>query len=93
MVLEVCKQIPCIVFINRTVFSTILIGACIVLVVYYDTSAVSGSLPHSLRSGAKLAVPENGACIVLVHFDTGAEGDYLAHVTFFARAKRVRKVT
>ena len=30
---------------------------------------------------------------VIVHFDTGAEGDYLAHVTFFARAKRVRKVT
>ena len=31
---------------------------------------------------------------LLVHFDTGAEGDYLAHVTFFARAKRVvRKVT
>ena len=29
----------------------------------------------------------------IVHFDTGAEGDYLAHVTFFARAKRVRKVT
>ena len=28
----------------------------------------------------------------IVHFDTGAEGDYLAHVTFFARAKRVRKV-
>ena len=31
--------------------------------------------------------------IEIVHFDTGAEGDYLAHVTFFARAKRVRKVT
>ena len=30
---------------------------------------------------------------IIVHFDTGAEGDYLAHVTFFARAKRVRKVT
>ena len=29
--------------------------------------------------------------MVIVHFDTGAEGDYLAHVTFFARAKRVRK--
>ena len=29
----------------------------------------------------------------IVHFDTGAEGDYLAHVTFSARAKRVRKVT
>ena len=29
----------------------------------------------------------------IVHFDTGAEGDYLAHVTFLARAKRVRKVT
>ena len=27
---------------------------------------------------------------IIVHFDTGAEGDYLAHVTFFARAKRVR---
>ena len=26
----------------------------------------------------------------LVHFDTGAEGDYLAHVTFFARAKRAK---
>ena len=26
----------------------------------------------------------------LVHFDTGAEGDDLAHVTFFARAKRVK---
>ena len=25
----------------------------------------------------------------IVHFDTGAEDDYLAHVTFFARAKRV----
>ena len=22
---------------------------------------------------------------MIVHFDTGAEGDYLAHVTFFAR--------
>ena len=31
--------------------------------------------------------------IHIVHYDTGAEGDYLAHVTFFARAKRVRKVT
>ena len=31
--------------------------------------------------------------VIIVHFDTGAEGDYLAHVTFFARAKRVRKVT
>ena len=30
---------------------------------------------------------------IIVHFDTGAEGDYLAHVTFIARAKRVRKVT
>ena len=30
----------------------------------------------------------------IVHFDTGAKGaDYIAHVTFFARAKRVRKVT
>ena len=29
----------------------------------------------------------------IVHFDTDAEGDYLAHVTFFARAKRVKKVT
>ena len=29
----------------------------------------------------------------IVHFDTGAESDYLAHVTFFARANRVRKVT
>ena len=29
----------------------------------------------------------------IVHFDTGAEGGYLAHVAFFARAKRVRKVT
>ena len=26
---------------------------------------------------------------IIVHFDTGAEGDYLPHVTFFARAKRV----
>ena len=25
----------------------------------------------------------------IVHFDADAEGDYLAHVTFFARAKRV----
>ena len=31
--------------------------------------------------------------MIIVHFDTGAEGDYFAHVTFFARAKRVRKVT
>ena len=29
----------------------------------------------------------------IVHFDTDAEGDYLAHVTFFAQAKRVREVT
>ena len=34
-----------------------------------------------------------GVSVVIVDFDTGAEGDYLAHVTFFARAKRVRKVT
>ena len=32
-------------------------------------------------------------CIELEHFDTGAEADYVAHVTFFARTKRVRKVT
>ena len=31
-------------------------------------------------------------CCIIVHFDTGAEGDYLAHVTVFARAKRVRKL-
>ena len=29
---------------------------------------------------------------VIVHYDTGVEGDYLPHETFFARAKRVRKV-
>ena len=28
----------------------------------------------------------------IVHFDTGAAGDYLAHVTFFARAKRVNRI-
>ena len=33
------------------------------------------------------------SCTKIVHFDTGAEGDYVAHVTFFARAKRVQKVT
>ena len=26
---------------------------------------------------------------VILYFDSGAEGDYLAHVTFFARAKQV----
>ena len=31
--------------------------------------------------------------MIIVHFDTGEEGDYFTHVTFFARAKRVRKVT
>ena len=29
----------------------------------------------------------------IVHFDAGTEGDYSAHVTFFAREKRVRNVT
>ena len=28
----------------------------------------------------------------IVHYNTGVEGDYLMHETFFARAKRVRKV-
>ena len=29
---------------------------------------------------------------LLVHYHTGVESDYLPHETFFARAKRVRKV-
>ena len=28
---------------------------------------------------------------IIVHFDTDAEGDYLAHVTFFPLASLVRK--
>ena len=40
-----------------------------------------------------IGVQGNNLLQLLVHFDTGAEGDYLAHVMFFTRAKRVRKVT
>ena len=29
--------------------------------------------------------------LLIVHFDTGAEGDYLAHVTFFATSKASEK--